>query len=242
MGTPEIIVHHLERSRSHRVVWALEELALPYRVETYRRNPETMRADPALAKLHPLGKAPVVSIDGVVFAESGAILEELADVAAANEGATLRPAPGTEAHRRYRYFLHYAEGSLMPPLLVALIVGQIRKAAVPFFLKPVVKGIAAKVDANFTSAELARNLAFLEGELSSRDYLCGDALTLADVQMSYPVAALLSRSGVASDDGGENEGPLSAGPALRAYHERISALPAYQRALEITGDEGLIPG
>ncbi|MBX3252325.1 MAG: glutathione S-transferase, partial [Myxococcales bacterium] len=99
-----IKVHHLERSRSHRVLWLLEELGLPYELVTYARDPETMRAPRALRAVHPLGKSPVVELDGDVLAESGAILEHLVDHA----GGALRPAPGTEAFRRYRFFLHYA--------------------------------------------------------------------------------------------------------------------------------------
>lgn len=225
----EIIVHHLERSRSHRVVWALEALGLPYSVQRYGRDPKTMRADPALKKVHPLGKSPVVTIDGTTFAESGAILEELADRAAAAGKPSLRPEPGTEEHRRFRYFLHYAEGSLMAPLLVALITRQIRVAPVPFFVKPIAKGIAAKVDEGFTSGELSAHVSFLEAELASRDHFCGAELTLADIQMSYPVEALLHRGGIDA-------------PNLRAFRDRIHALPEHAKAMEVTGDEGLIPG
>lgn len=213
-----ITVHHLERSRSHRVLWMLEELGLPYELVEYRRDPETMRAPAELKKVHPLGKSPVVEIDGVVFAESGAILEQLVDVA---KGA-LRPELGSEAHRRYRFFLHYAEGSLMPPLLVSLITGQLRGKKVPFLVRPIGKAIASQIDGAYTNAELRSNVAFLEAELASRPFLAGDELTAADVQMSYPVWALLSRS----------DAPA---PKLRAYYERLKARPAYARAIERGG-------
>lgn len=214
----KITVHHLERSRSHRVLWMLEELGLPYELVEYRRDPETMRAPAALKKVHPLGKSPVIDVDGVVYAESGAILEQLVDVA----NGALRPEPGTEAHRRYRFFLHYAEGSLMPPLLVSLITSQLRGKKVPFLVRPIGKAIAAQIDGAFTNAELQSNVAFLEAELASRPFLAGDELSAADVQMSYPVWALLSRSNAPA-------------PNLRAYHERLKARPAYARAIERGG-------
>lgn len=214
----KITVHHLERSRSHRVLWMLEELGLPYELVEYRRDPETMRAPAALKKVHPLGKSPVIDVDGVVYAESGAILEQLVDVA----NGALRPEPGTEAHRRYRFFLHYAEGSLMPPLLVSLITSQLHGKKVPFLVRPIGKAIAAQIDGAFTNAELQSNVAFLEAELASRPFLAGDELSAADVQMSYPVWALLSRSNAPA-------------PNLRAYHERLKARPAYARAIERGG-------
>ncbi|MCA9611174.1 MAG: glutathione S-transferase [Sandaracinus sp.] len=215
---PKITVHHLERSRSHRVLWLLEELGLPYEVVRYERDPETMRAPEALRKIHPLGKSPVVDVDGVVLAESGAILEELVDLA----GGKLRPEAGSEAHRRYRFFLHYAEGSLMPPLLVHLITGQLRTKKIPFLVRPIAKAIAGQIDGAFTNGELASNVAFLEKELASRSFLAGDELSAADVQMSYPVLALLSRSGAPA-------------PAIRAYVARLEARPAYAKAIEVGG-------
>lgn len=212
-----VVVHHLRRSRSHRVLWLLEELAIPYELREYERDPKTLRAPASLREVHPLGKSPVVTIDGVVFAESGAILEELVDRA----DGKLRPPPGTDAHRRYRFFLHYAEGSLMPPLLVGLITGLLRGPKVPWIVRPIAKGIAQQIDRDFTTPELERHVAFLEGELAQRPFLCGDELTAADVQMSYPALALAER------------GPRSA--TLEAYVERLKSRPAYQRAVEVGG-------
>jgi len=168
----------------------------------------------------------VVTVDGTTYAESGAILEHLADLSE----SLLRPAAGTEAHRLYRYFMHYAEGSLMAPLLVALITGKLRSAPVPFFLKPIAKAIGGKIDAEFTTKEVNTHMAFLEGEIAKRDYFAGDSLTLADIQMSYPVEAALSR------------GNAGAYPRLQAFMARIKKRDDYQRALAKGGDSVLIPG
>lgn len=213
----EITLHHLEHSRSHRILWLLEELELPYELKVYKRDKE-MRAPASLKDVHPLGKAPVVTIDGAVFAESGAIIEEIVDRA-----GSLKPDAGTEAFRRYRFFMHYAEGSLMPPLLVRLITSLLQGDKIPWIIRPIAKGIGTKIDANFTNGEIQRHTAFLDAELKSRPFLCGEALTAADIQMSYPVEALLSRGG----------GPSA--PALRAYLDRLQERPAYQTALSKGG-------
>lgn len=217
-----LTVHHLDHSRSQRVLWLLEELEVPYEIRKYARDPATKRAPPELRKVHPLGKAPVVTLeDGTVLAESGAILEALVD---RYGNGRMRPEPGTEAYQRHRFFMHYAEGSLMPPLLVRFIVGRVRSAPLPFFVRPIAKGIAAKIDETFTDPELARHVAFLEGELEGRQWLVGDEPTVADVQMSYPLEALLARSGTSLPH-----------PRISSLVERIHARPAYQRALERGG-------
>lgn len=216
-----IVVHHLERSRSHRVLWLLEELGRDYEIVRYERDPKTIRAPAALREIHPLGKSPVVTIDGVAYAESGAILEHLVETF--GHGA-LRPEPGTDEARRYRFFMHYAEGSLMPPLLVAVITGRLRVAPLPFFVRPIARAIAGKIDAQFTEREIDLHSRFLESELAGRDYLAGDALTAADIQMSYPIAAAESRGG-----------GFSARPRLAAYLERLRSRPAFQRAVERGG-------
>ncbi len=217
----DIVVHHLERSRSHRVLWLLEELGLSYRLETYQRDPKTSRAPKALRAIHPLGKAPVVTFDDagtrVVLAESGAIIETLAE-----HVGKLMPSGGAEA-RRARYYLHYAEGSLMPPLLVRLIFDKLSTAKVPFFIKPIVGGIVKKVDAAFTTPELELQFSFLDAELASREFLAGD-FSAADIQMSYPVVA-----GLARIDG------TSRYPHVAAYATRLAARPAYQHAIKVGG-------
>ena len=216
----DITVHHLEASRSHRVLWLLEELGVEYAIERYQRDPKTMRAPEALKAIHPLGKAPVVSLDGHVLAESGAILDTLVETLG---DGRFRPKPGTEAFRRYRYFLHYAEGSLMPPLLVALITEKLRTVPMPFFLKPIPRAVAGKIDEAYTRVEIPRHFGFLDAELGSRPFITGDELTAADVQLSYPVAAAASR--------GFSDGY----PNVAAYLARLEARPAYQKAIEIGG-------
>lgn len=214
-----ITVHHLERSRSHRVLWLLEELGFEYSIERYLRDPKTMRAPAALRAIHPLGKSPVVTIDDEVFAESGAILEELVE-----RGAGLRPEPGTADFRRYRFFLHYAEGSLMPPLLVRLITDQLKTKRIPFFVRPITGSIAGRIDSLYTGAEIALHLNFLNQALTERPFLCGEALTAADVQMSFPLEAAMKW-------GSEQE----TYPKIQEYLETLRARPAYQRALELGG-------
>lgn len=220
-----VVVHHLERSRSHRVLWLLEEAGVDYEIKTYKRDPKTMRAPASLREVHPLGKAPVVELDGVVLAESGAIIDTLAERFAPHL------APGKDADadvaRRYRFFMHYAEGSLMTPLFVALLTDKIRNAPVPFFIRPVAKGIAKNVDQAYTQGELRSHMSFLNAELGERPFLCGDALTGADVQMSYPLEAGASRIGI---DAHRN---------IKAYLEKLRAFPAYQRALEKGGPVAL---
>ena len=146
---PTLVVHHLERSRSHRILWLLEELEVPYELREYRRDPNTMRGPASLRAVHPLGKSPVVSIDGKTYAESGAIIEELLDAVGGAKADALRPS-SPEARSRYRFFMHYAEGSLMSPLLVHLITGQLRGDKIPLLIRPVARGIAKKIHANFT--------------------------------------------------------------------------------------------
>ena len=221
---PEITVHHLEQSRSHRVLWLLEELEIPYEMKTYARERD-MRAPASFKKLHPMGKSPLVEIDGEMLAESGAIVEELVD----RFGPQLRPEPATPAHWRYRHFVHYAEGSLMPTLLVRLVTHKVKEAKLPFFVRPIANGIVDKIDAQYTQPELDTHLRFLEGELEGRTYFATDELTGADVQMSYPVAALVDRVGLGAGQ-----------PNLVAWLERIRARPAYQRAGERGGPP--IPG
>lgn len=223
----ELTVHHLESSRSQRVLWLLEELQVPYAVKQYARDPQTKRAPAELRAVHPLGKSPVVTLpDGTVLAESGAIIETLVEL---HGNGRLRPAPGTEAHRRYVFWMHYAEGSLMPPLLVRFILQRLRSAPLPFFVRPIARGIAGKIDEAFTTPELSRHVAFLESELEGRPWLTGDELTAADVQMSFPLEALLARAEAKP-------------PRIGAFVERVRARPAYQRALERGGPYDLNMG
>jgi len=206
-----LVVHHLEHSRSLRVLWLLEELGLPYDIRRYARD-ANFRAPPELKAVHPLGRSPVVEVDGRVLAESGAIIEYLLE----REGGKLRPEE-LDAKLRYRFFLHYAEGSAMPPLLVQLLVDRIRNQRVPFFVKPITRKIAEGVEQAFSGPAIATHFGFVENELLARPYFAGSEFTAADIQMIYPVEAALLRSN-------------GDWPSLRAWRERVTARPAFQRA------------
>jgi len=222
-----ITVHHLNNSRSQRVLWLLEELELPYEIVHYQRDPKTMLAPPELRKVHPLGKSPVVTTDeGLVLAESGAIIETV--IERYGQGR-LAPVTGSEQALRYRYWLHYAEGSAMPPLLLKLIFDKIENAKMPFFIKPIAKGIAGKAKAGFVSPNIRTHLDFMEGELGRSDWFAGTEFTGADIQMSFPVEAARARGGLDESR-----------PRLMAWLARIHARPAYQRALERGGPYGLL--
>ena len=212
-----ITVHHLNNSRSQRVLWLLEELGLPYDIRPYQRNVETMRAPPELKSVHPLGKSPVITDGDIVVAETGAIVEYLLD--AYGQGR-LRPAPGTDARRRYTYWLHFAEGSLMPPLVMRLIFDRLAGAPMPWFARPIARGIVAKVRESYIDPQNDSHLDFIEAELQKAEWFAGDAFSAADIQMSFPIEAGAARVGL---------GP--ARPQLRAFLERIHARAAYQRAL-----------
>ena len=216
-----ITVHHLENSRSQRILWLLEELGLQYRVKRYARDPETKLAPASLRKVHPLGKSPVVTDGDLTVAESGAIIEYLVGTYGAGSG--LLPDEGTPERLRYTYWLHYAEGSAMPPLLLSLIFRKMPEAPMPFFVRPVVRGIADKVQKTFVGPQLAQHLDFMEQELGRSEWFAGDAFTAADVQMSFPLEA----AGAA--------GLLETRPRLQDFVARITARPAYQRALKKGG-------
>lgn len=219
-----ITVHHLENSRSQRILWLLEELELPYRVQRYERDKQTMLAPPELLKLHPLGKSPVIADGDITVAESGAIVEYLLET---HGHGRLKPA-GTAEARRCTYWLHFAEGSAMPYLLMKLIFDRLRKAPVPFFVKPVVKGIADKVSGSFIAPNLKRQMDYIESELASRVWFAGDDFSAADIQMSFPMEAAAARAGLS------DSGPTPH-PASMDWLRRIHARPAYQRALEAGG-------
>jgi glutathione S-transferase len=217
-----ITLHHLENSRSQRVLWLLEELGLQYRVKRYARDAATKLAPASLRKVHPLGKSPVITDGELTVAESGAIIEYL--VGRYGTGSELRPAEGSPQRLRYSYWLHYAEGSAMPPLLLGLIFRKMPEAPMPFFVRPVVRGIAAKVQQSYVQPQLALHFDFMEAELGRFEWFAGPAFTAADIQMSFPVEA----AGAAGLLGDER-------PRLQAFLERIVSRPAYQRALKKGG-------
>jgi len=188
-----IIVHHLNDSRSQRVLWLLEELGVPYEIKRYARDAKTMLAPPELRAVHPLGKSPVITDGSNTVAESGAIIEYVLD---RYGDGRLRPALGSEDRLRYTYWLHFAEGSAMPPLLMKLVFDRIEASPMPFFVRPIARGIANNVKTNFILPNLERHLAFMEGELAARDWFAGPDFSAADIQMSFPVEVSRVRSGL----------------------------------------------
>lgn len=216
-----ITVHHLENSRSQRVLWLLEELDLPYQVVRYERHPKTKLAPPELRALHPLGKSPIIEDDGQTVAETGAIIEYL--IGKYGQGRLIPPAD-TPEHLRYVYWLHYAEGSAMSPLLLKLLFGTMMPAGAPALLKPLVKSVARPVLQRYIDPQLAQHADFWEAELSKTGWFAGSEFTAADIQMSFPLEAAASRS----HDEVERR---STAAFLRTIHAR----PAYRRALERGG-------
>ncbi len=215
-----ITVHHLNDSRSQRVLWLLEELGLPYEVKRYQRDARTRLAPPELKAIHPLGKSPVLDEGDVRVAETGAIIEYLLET---RPGSGLRPAPGTDAGRRFTYWLHYAEGSAMTPLLLKLIFGVLPDR-VPFLARGVAKGISKAMNANMIDPQITTHTALWEAELARSAWFAGDAFSAADIMMSFPVEAAGSRIGYGADK-----------PRLKAFLKTIHDRPAYQRALERGG-------
>ncbi|TYP65619.1 glutathione S-transferase family protein [Stutzerimonas stutzeri] len=216
-----ITLHHLEHSRSQRVLWLLEELQLPYEIKRYTRDPQTMLAPPELKQVHPLGKSPVITDGDLTLAESAAILEYL--VERYGEGR-LAPAAGTPEYLRYRYWMHYAEGSAMPPLLLRLVFDRVANGPMPFFIRPVARAIAKGANQAFIGPQLKLHLDYMENELSKTEWFAGENFSLADIQMSFPLEAAQSRAGLDSSR-----------PNLNAFLQRIRERPAYQRAVEKGG-------
>jgi glutathione S-transferase len=216
-----IVVHHLNNSRSQRVLWLLEELSIPYEIKRYQRDAKTILAPPELKQVHPLGKSPVITDGARTIAESGAIIEYIID---RHAGGRLAPSPGSEERLRYTYWMHYAEGSAMPPLLLKLVFDRIEFGPAPWFVKPFAKGIARQVKQAFISPQLKLHLDYLEGELARGEWFVGNEFTAADIQMSFPVEAAAMRGGLDASR-----------PRLHAFLQKIHARPAYRRALERGG-------
>ena len=214
-----IIVHHLNNSRSQRILWMLEELGVPYDVKRYQREP-SMQAPASLRAVHPLGKSPVITDGDRTLAESGAILEYLVDTYG---NGRFRPAAGTPEKIHYTYFLHYAEGSLMPLLLMKLIFSRI-PSRLPFFMKPVGRAIAKGANTTLLDPQIGSHFMFLEGELGKREWFAGADFTAADIQMSFPLEAAAARAPLVRQM-----------PKLAGFLDRIQARPAYKRALEKGG-------
>ena len=216
-----IVVHHLNNSRSQRVLWLLEELGLDYEIKRYERDRKTMLAPPELRAVHPLGKSPVITDGDLTLAESGAIVEYL--VERYGEGC-FAPSRQVPEYLRYRYWLHYAEGSLMPPLLLKLVFDKIESSPMPFFVKPIVKAISRKAKSSFIMPQITGHLDYLEAELSKAQWFVNAEFSAADVQLSFPLEAAAARGGLDASR-----------PKLMDFLSRIHARPAYLRALERGG-------
>jgi glutathione S-transferase len=221
-----IIVHHLNNSRSQRVLWLLEELGVPYEVKRYQRDAKTMLAPPELRAVHPLGKSPVITDGDLTVAESGAIVEYL--VERYGNGRLVPPA-GTPEKLRYTYWLHFAEGSAMPPLVMKLVFGRIANGPMPFFVKPIARKIAATVLTNFIEPNIQAQLGYMESELGRSTWFAGNAFSAADIQMSFTVEAAAARGGLDASR-----------PKLMAFLERIHAMPGYKRGIEKGGPFALM--
>lgn len=220
-----LTVHHLNQSRSQRVIWALEELSLPYEIVRYQRE-KTMLAPKALKKVHPLGKSPVVEDNGLVLAESGAILEYLQETY--DPDGLLKPQESTQKVQ-YRFWLHYAEGSLMPPLLMKLVLSSLGKPPVPFGLRTLGKALGKGVEKGWLNQQLETHARYIESHLASHSWFAGEHLSMADIQMSFPVFALLARGGIDN---------LS---HTQAWKKKVEMRPAWQRAIQ-KGGPFTLPG
>jgi glutathione S-transferase len=207
-------------------LWLLEELGLPYEVKRYARDAASSLAPASLRAIHPLGKSPVITDGAATIAESGAIIEYLLNRYGAD---SLRPAAGNPDHLRFTYWLHYAEGSAMPPLLLSLVFAKVARAPAPFFVRPIARAICAKVQQSFIDPQLRLHLDFMEAELGKSTWFAGEEFSAADIQMSFPVEAAAVRGGLNASR-----------PKLEAYLQRIHARPAYQRALETGGPYELL--
>jgi glutathione S-transferase len=216
-----LVVHHLNNSRSQRVLWLLEELSVPYEVKRYERDAKSMLAPPSLLAIHPLGKSPVIVDGDVTVAESGAIIEYL--VGKYGDGRLIPPA-GTAQRLRYTYWLHYAEGSAMTPLLFKLVFDRIATNPTPWPVSAISRRIAGTVTNAFIAPNLKRHLDYIEAELGAHAWFAGDQFTAADVQMSFPLEIAVTRAGLNASR-----------PKSMAFLDRIHARVAYKRALERGG-------
>ena len=214
-----LTLHHLNNSRSQRVLWLLEELGVPYEIVRYQRQPD-MRAPKELRAIHPLGKSPVITDNGNTIAESGAIIEYL--IATYGNGR-LVPPPNTPERLRFTYWLHYAEGSAMQPLLLKLLFTLMPKRA-PALLRPLVRKVSNQALTALVNPQLKQHMDYWEGELGKTEWFAGNEFTAADIQMSFPLEAAAARAGL--------DARL---PKLTAFLQRIHARPAYRRALERGG-------
>jgi len=220
-----IIVHHLNNSRSQRLLWLLEELGVLYDIKRYQRDSKTMLAPPELRKVHPLGKSPVITDGDVTLAESGAIMEYVLEKFGRGR---LMPKPNTPERVRYTYWMHFAEGSAMPPLVMKLVLGRMAKAS-PLLVRPVARTIANRVMDGFVQPNISRQLDYMEAELNKSTWFAGSEFTAADIQMSFPLEAAAARGGLDAKK-----------PRLTEFLNRIHAREAYRMALEKGGEYKLL--
>jgi len=201
-------------------LWLLEELGIEYDIKYYERNPATLRAPPELMAVHPLGRSPVITDGSTVVAETGAVIEYLLDTYGHGR---LRPPPGSEDARRFTFWMHFAEGSQMTPLLLRLVFDRMGAAKMPFFARPIVRSMSRKVRESFIDPQIETHLEFIEAELGRSTWFAGEEFTAADIQMSFPIEVTAKRAG------------LGKRRRIEDFLERIHARPNYQRALERGG-------
>ena len=221
-----ITVHHLNNSRSQRILWLLEELGVDYEIKRYERDKTTMRAPASLREIHPLGKSPVITEGKLTIAESGAIVEYLLD---RHGKGRLIPAVGTPERLRYTYWLHFAEGTAMTPLLMTLVFNRVETGPMPFFVRPIARKIAATVKDSYLNPEIKQQLDYMEAEIAASGWFAGKEFTGADIQMSFPLEAAASRGGLDANY-----------PKLTDFLRRIHERPAYKRALKRGGKYELL--
>ena len=220
-----VIVHHLNNSRSQRLLWLLEELGVLYDIKHYQRDPKTMLAPPELRKVHALGKSPVITDGEVTLAESGAIMEYVLEKYGRGR---LVPKPASPEKLRYTFWMHFAEGSAMPPLVMKLVLGRMAKG-VPFLIRPIARAIVGRVQEGFVQPNISRQLDYMEAELNRSTWFAGNEFTAADIQMSFPVEAATARAGLDASR-----------PKLMEFLHRIQAREAYRAALERGGEYRLL--
>jgi len=220
-----VIVHHLNNSRSQRLLWLLEELGVLYDIKHYQRDPRTMLAPPELRKVHALGKSPVITDGDVTLAESGAIMEYVLEKYGRGR---LVPKPASPEKLRYTFWMHFAEGSAMPPLVMKLVLGRMAKG-VPFLIRPIARAIVSRVQEGFVQPNISRQLDYMEAELNRSTWFAGNEFTAADIQMSFPVEAATARAGLDASR-----------PKLMEFLHRIQAREAYRAALERGGEYKLL--
>lgn len=220
-----ITIHHLEQSRSMRILWLLEELGAPYQIKHYQRDPVTSLAPPELLQVHPLGKSPIIEDGDITLPETGAIVEYLIGKYDQGQiGAPMRPERGSREEVDYLHWIHFAEGTAMPPLVMSLVMSKVSEAKMPFFAKPIANGIVQRVRGAVIDRNIQTQLDFVEKSLEGHDYMVGNHLTGADILMGFPLEAAAARAGAAQGR-----------PNLKRFLATIHARPAYLRALKKAG-------